>query len=129
MVSGERQAASSKPHVKLEAWKTAMDLVEEVYRIAGTFPTAEQFGLISQMRRAAVSIPSNLAEGAARESAREFAQFLSIAKGSISELDTQHQIAVRLGFMDSAESAVLMKLIERTSKLVTGLHRKVKEDA
>ena len=65
-----------------------MDLVEEVYRVTSTFPSQEQYGLVSQMRRAAVSIPGNLAEGADREGNREFARFLSIAQGSLSELDT-----------------------------------------
>jgi four helix bundle protein len=105
-----------------------MDLVEEVYRVTGTFPSRELFGLVSQMRRAAVSVPSNLAEGAARDSTREFAQFLSIAKGSVSELDTQFQLAVRLGFLDEADTK-LGGLIERTSKLVAGLPRKVKGDS
>lgn len=105
-----------------------MDLVEEVYRVTGTFPASEQFGLVSQMRRAAVSVPSNLAEGAARDSTREFAQFLSIAKGSVSELDTQFQLAVRLGFLRETDTK-LGGLIERTSKLAAGLHRKVKGDS
>jgi four helix bundle protein len=116
---------SGKPHTRLEAWKVAMDLVEEVYRISGTFPAGEQFGLVSQMRRAAVSVPSNLAEGAARSSAKEFAQFLSIAKGSLSELDTQHQIALRLGYINDKEGR-LADMLEGTSKLVGGLHSKVK---
>lgn len=105
-----------------------MDLVEAVYRTTATFPASERFGLISQMRRASVSIPSNLAEGAARDGAREFAHFLSIAKGSLSELDTQYQLAQRLGFVGHGQ-ADLAGLIEKVSKLVTGLHKKVKEEA
>ena len=128
MVSGERQAVSGKPHTRLDAWKSAMDLVEAVYRITSTFPASEQFGLVSQMRRASVSVPSNLAEGAARDGAREFAHFLSIAKGSLSELDTQHQLAQRLGFIKEGH-ADLAGLIEKVSKLVAGLHKKVKEGA
>jgi len=117
---------SGKPHERLEAWKSAMELVEVVYRITATFPAQEQYGLVSQMRRAAVSIPSNLAEGAARDGSREFARFLSIARGSLSELDTQHQIAIRLGFVRSDENR-LRPCLERTSKLVFGLHKKMKE--
>lgn len=128
MVSGERQAVSVKPHYKLDAWKFAMDLVEAVYRMTATFPASEQFGLVSQMRRASVSVPSNLAEGAARDGAREFAHFLSIAKGSLSELDTQYQLAQRLGFVGESH-ADLPGLLEKVSKLVSGLHRKVKEEA
>lgn len=128
MVSGERQAVSGKPHTRLEAWKFAMDMVEAVYRITAAFPASEQFGLVSQMRRASVSVPSNLAEGAARDGAREFAHFLSIAKGSLSELDTQYQLAQRLGFIKE-NHADLASLIEKVSKLVAGLHKKVKEGA
>ena len=126
MVSGDQQAVSGKPHTRLEAWKSAMDLVEGVYRITATFPASEQFGLISQMRRASISVPSNLAEGAARDGAREFVHFLSIAKGSLSELDTQYQLAQRLGFIKESH-ADLAGQIEKVSKLVTGLHKKVKE--
>ncbi len=127
-MSGDRQAVSGKPHTRLEAWKSAMDLVEGVYRITATFPASEQFGLVSQMRRASVSVPSNLAEGAARDGVREFAHFLSIAKGSLSELDTQYQLAQRLGFIKESHTD-LAGLIEKVSKLVTGLHKKVKEGA
>jgi len=117
---------SGKPHERLEAWKSAMELVEAVYRITATFPAQEQYGLVSQMRRAAISIPSNLAEGAARDGSREFARFLSIARGSLSELDTQYQISIRLGFVKPDQKQV-EPLLERTSKLVSGLHKKMKE--
>ena len=103
-----------------------MDLVEAIYRVTSTFPSQEQYGLVSQMRRAAVSVPSNLAEGAARDGSREFSRFLSIARGSLSELDTQHQIAIRLGYTKS-DLIQLEPLLERTSKLISGLHKKMKE--
>ncbi len=117
-----------KPHVKLDAWKFAMDLVEEVYRVTSVFPPQEQYGLVSQMRRAAVSIPNNLAEGAGRDGCREFAHFLSIARGSLSELDTQYRIAIRLGYIQPEQNNIEY-LAERTSKLVFGLHKKMKETA
>ena len=117
---------SGKPHERLEAWKSAMELVEVIYRVTSTFPPQEQYGLVSQMRRAAVSVPSNLAEGAARDGSREFARFLAIARGSLSELDTQYQIAIRLGFVKSDQNQI-EPLLERTSKLVSGLHKKMKE--
>ena len=117
---------SGKPHERLEAWKSAMELVELIYRVTASFPTHEQFGLVSQMRRAAISVPSNLAEGAARDGNREFSRFLSIARGSLSELDTQFQIAIRLGYVKPNQNQV-EPLLERTSKLVSGLHRKLKE--
>lgn len=117
---------SGKPHERLEAWKSAMELVETIYRVTAMFPSQEQFGLVSQMRRAAVSVPSNLAEGAARDGSREFVRFLSIARGSLSELDTQYQIAVRLGYA-KPDPIQLEPLLERTSKLISGLHKKMKE--
>lgn len=103
-----------------------MELVEVIYRVTAAFPSQEQFGLVSQMRRAAVSVPSNLAEGAARDGSREFVRFLSIARGSLSELDTQYQIAVRLGYT-KPDPIQLEPLLERTSKLISGLHKKMRE--
>ncbi len=103
-----------------------MDLVEETYRITEHFPAHEKFGLTSQMRRAAVSIPSNIAEGAARDSNKEFVRFLSISRGSLSELDTQKEIAVRIGLLDNKNTLKMEELLEHTSKLMTGLHKKVK---
>ncbi len=102
-----------------------MELVEEIYRVTAGFPSHEQFGLVSQMRRAAVSIPSNVAEGAGREGNREFSRFLSIARGSLSELDTQHQIAIRLGYVSSGKDQ-LEPLLDRVGKLLSGLHKKTK---
>ena len=79
-----------------------MSLVELVYRLSRSFPDSERFGLVSQARRSAVSIPSNIAEGAARRSTAEYLRFLSIARGSLSELDTQIQIATRLGYIEES---------------------------
>jgi four helix bundle protein len=75
-----------------------MGLVEDIYRLSSKFPASEMYGLTSQMRRAAVSVPSNIAEGAARESDKEFLHFLAIARGSLSELETQLQLSKRLGY-------------------------------
>ena len=104
--------SQKRPHERLDVWQDAMSLVEIVYRTTATFPDVERFGLISQMRRAAVSIPSNIAEGAARRSTAEYLRFLSIARGSLSELDTQFNIAVRLGF--ASPSAEVDELLHRT---------------
>ncbi|MEO0181112.1 MAG: four helix bundle protein [candidate division WOR-3 bacterium] len=102
---------------KLTLWQEAMNLVEGVYRITQGFPPEERFGLVIQMRRAAVSIASNIAEGASRGNKREFLQFLRIAKGSHAELETQIEIARRLGFLNDE----LSQGIERVGKILGGL--------
>ncbi len=118
-VGGESQ----RPHYNLEAWKGAMALVRSVYELTRKFPAEELYGLTSQMRCAAVSNPSNLAEGAARTGKKEFAQFLSIARGSLSELEMQLLISEDLGYV-SHEHGVF-KLADRVSKLITGLHKSI----
>ncbi|HEX5743792.1 MAG TPA: four helix bundle protein [Flavobacteriaceae bacterium] len=90
-------------HKELDGWKKSMDLVVIVYKLTNLFPESEKYGLTSQMRRAAVSIPSNIAEGAARKGDKEFIQFLYIAIGSLSEIETQYLIAIRLSFIDKNE--------------------------
>ena len=101
-----------RPHERLDVWQDSMSLVVAVYQMTGSFPEAERFGLVSQMRRAAVSIPSNIAEGAARRSTPDYLRFLAIARGSLSELDTQLNIAFRLGF--ATPSAETQELLHRT---------------
>jgi len=86
-----------RPHHKLDAWKQSIELVEDIYAITTVFPKSELYGLTSQLRRAAVSVPSNIAEGAGRNGTKEFAHFLSIAGGSLSEVETQLIIASKLG--------------------------------
>jgi len=88
-------------HRKLLAWQEAMNLVETVYRDTACLPAEERFGLAAQVRRAAISVPSNIAEGAARCSTRELLHFVSIACGSIAELETQLELAVRLGYLEA----------------------------
>ena len=83
----------------LDVWKLGIDLVVEIYQITARFPNDELFGLVSQMRRAAVSIPSNIAEGSGRRNTKEFIQFLYIAKGSLLELETHIEIARRLNYI------------------------------
>lgn len=103
-----------------------MDLVKTVYERTQGFPKDEKFGLTSQMRRAAVSIPSNLAEGAARNGVKEFSQFLGVAKGSLSELETQLLIASELGYL-AREDNVFEKL-EEVPRLIAGLHKSLKRE-
>ena len=91
-------------HKNLDVWKKSMDLVESIYKLTQAFPDSEKFGLTNQMRRAAVSVPSNIAEGAARKGDKELIQFLYIALGSIAELETQYSIALRLQFVNKDEN-------------------------
>ncbi len=99
-----------KSHKDLTVYQTSIDLVVDAYRISRNFPDAEKFGLTSQVRRAAVSIPSNIAEGAARNSKKEFSRFLYIALGSLAELETQLEIAKRLEFI-SDQTEIEKRLI------------------
>jgi len=110
-------------HRDLAAWQESMALAKTIYEITSGFPADERFGLVSQMRRCAVSIPSNLAEGAGRGGKKEFSHFLSIARGSLSELETQITLAAELGFMEADEN--LTALISRLFKLLHGLQRKL----
>ena len=110
-----------KPHKRLDVWKLSMELVPEVYRLTGKFPAEERYGLKAQLRRAAVSVPTNIAEGAARNTKREFANFLHMAQGSISELDTELEIAVVLGYVSRTELPSLTERMERIDKMLTGL--------
>ena len=112
----------SRPHQRLDAWKQAMRLVKATYLITQAFPPEERYGLTAQMRRAAVSIPSNLAEGAVR-SRKEFAQYVSISRGSLSELETQTIIARDLGYLSPQHEHFAN--LERLGQLLTGLHRSI----
>ena len=107
-----------KSHRDLDVWKEAMALVKEVYKLTASLPRSELYGLSAQLRRAAVSVPSNIAEGAARESRKEFAQFLYIALGSLSEVETQILLAKDLFGCDSG---ALEESLDRVRKMLIGL--------
>jgi four helix bundle protein len=115
-----------KPHKRLDAWKLGVELTIDIYRITKTFPDDERFGIISQMRRAAASIPNNIAEGAARQTKKEFINFLCIAQGSLSELDTHLEIAFRLGYLSAGARVEVEAKMLRIDKLVSGLIRSLK---
>ncbi len=108
-----------RKHHDLLAWQEAIKLVTAVYSLTKTFPREEQFGLTSQMRRAAVSVPSNIAEGAARGTEKEFSHFLILARGSLSELETQLTISRELGY--ASDTTEIDALLDRVFRLIAGL--------
>lgn len=114
-----------KPHKRLKAWQRSMDLVEEVYKATATFPKDEIYGLTSQMRRAVVSIPSNISEGAADRSADQFRNNLAIALGSLNELQTQIEIAKRLGYLNVEVYIRISNLADECAGLVYGLKKSI----
>jgi four helix bundle protein len=105
----------------LFVWQKAMDLVELVYRVTQSFPKEEIYGLTSQVRRAAVSVPSNIAEGQGRFSDQEFRRFLSISHGSLRELETQILIAARLSYMNESSKCEVLALASEVGRLTNGL--------
>ncbi len=98
-----------------------MDLASEVFVASAGFPKSEQYGLTSQIRRSAVSVPSNIAEGHARKSTREFLHFLSIALGSVAEVQTQAELARRFGYIDQAKSTALQNRTDEVARLINAL--------
>jgi len=117
-----------KPHKKLDAWNRAMELVKVIYALTTKFPKEEQYGLVSQMRRAAVSVVSNIAEGSARNSRPDYARFVNMAMGSISELDTQLDLAAELGFMSQNERKELDNLLIAVDRMLIGLWKYLRSD-
>ena len=111
---------------KLDVWNLSRKLTKNIYQISKKFPNEEKFGLVSQMRRAAVSVPSNISEGAARNSRKEFINFLHIAQGSVSELETQILISRNLGFIEPKKVEPLLQELDEISKMIIGLQRSLK---
>ena len=107
----------------LLVWGKGIQLVKEIYELTRPFPPEEKFGLVSQMRRAAVSIPSNIAEGQARKTTGEFIQFLSHAEGSLAELDTHLVLAVELGYSKTSQVASATELVSELKRMLNGLRR------
>ena len=110
-----------KHYAELIAWQKAMDFVESVYRSTVGFPKEEMFGLTCQVRRAAVSVPSNIAEGQGRRTTGEFLQFLSVARGPLQEAETQIQLAQRLGYLAEATKRDILNLSTEVGRLISGL--------
>lgn len=112
---------SAKNYRDLIAWQKGMDLVEQIYGVTKAFPKDEMYALTSQIRRAAVSIPSNIAEGEGRTSKKEFSNFLSIAYGSLREVETQVIISERLHYIDRVKTEELLLLCSEIGKIINGL--------
>src|SRR3990172_7143085 len=113
-------------HRDLLVWQKSMDLVVAIYRITQKLPSHEQFGLISQLRRAAVSIPSNIVEGYGRQSSGSYRQFLSVSRGSLLEVETQIEICVRLGYLTEEDTSGVLAGITELGKMLTSLISKIK---
>jgi len=116
-------AANARGYRDWLVWRKGIDLVKEIYRMTKPFPADERFGLISQMRRAAVSVPSNIAEGQARRTTGEFVQFLSQAEGSIAELDTLLILAEELGYAKATQVASAAELVSELRRMFNALRR------
>ncbi len=113
--------AEIKTHKDLLVWKKSLDLVEQIYKITKQFPKEELYGITNQMRRCAVSIPANIAEGSGRKNKAEFIQFLHIALGSASELETHLIISQRLGFLSINSYDEIMNALNEIIKMTCGL--------
>ena len=114
---------SFKSYQDLEVWKKGMILAREIYQITNEFPDDEKFGIVNQIRRAAVSIPSNIAEGHARSSTGEFMRFISIALGSVAELETQIIISEDIGYMKDDKKIYFLDLLDTIGKMLRGLYK------
>jgi len=117
----------NKPHKNLDVWQKSIALVQTIYDLTKHFPNHENFALTNQMRRAAISVPSNIAEGAARQTKKEFIQFLHVAQGSLSELDTHLEIAMSLGYTKELSGEGLLALMNDIDKMLTGLIKSLKK--
>ena len=108
---------------ELEVWQLGMDLAEECYRVTKGFPKEELFGMTGQIRRAVASIPANIAEGQGREHTKEFLHHLSVARGSLMELETHLTLSQRVGLLDQAKATPLLTQTERISRMFAGLRK------
>ncbi|RIK82646.1 MAG: four helix bundle protein [Planctomycetota bacterium] len=112
---------------ELIVWQKAMALAEATYRWASSLPKHELYGLTSQLQRSAVSVPANIAEGHGRGSTKEYLRFLSVARGSLSELETEFLLATRIGYGDTSAATTIAKQIEEVSRLLRGLQKALRQ--
>ena len=115
-----------KPHKKLDVWKKSMELVGQIYELTKSYPQSENYVLINQMRRAAISVSANISESAARNTKKEFIQFLHMAQGSLSELDTHLEISLALGYVKERSLRELSLLMNDVDKMLSGLINSLK---
>ena len=113
-----------RSHRELRVWQEAVELVSTIYRLTADFPHNERYGLTSQLRRAAVSVPANIAEGAARGT-KEYVYFLNICSGSLSELDTLLELAVRLSYVENANE--IQEQVDNVAGMIMGLSTSLKK--
>ena len=128
-MSGEWRVASGeiRHYRDLHVWQKSIVLVEQIYSASRSWPRDERFGLISQVRRASVSIPSNIAEGCSRRSTGSFLQFLSISRGSLAEVETQLILAERLGYLEPTTLTTLLNAADEISRMLASLIAKLEE--
>lgn len=116
-----------KPYKKLDVWKKSVGLVKQIYELTKSYPRNENYGLINQMRRSAISVPANISEGAARNTKKEIIQFLHMAQGSLSELDTHLEISLALGYVKEEALSDLSLLMTDVDKMLTGLIKSLRK--
>jgi|SRR5882724_2527967 len=116
-----------RPHERLEVWGRSVEFVVTIYKLTSSFPNEEKFGLTSQIRRAAVSVPANIAEGAGRKSGKEFSHFLSNAQGSASELATELLIAKKLGYLNEDGYQMGATELDNIGRIIVGLSRSIRD--
>jgi len=119
------EAKKSRSYRDLDVWNLSIDLVKEVYRLTNKFPASENFGLTNQIRRAAVSIPSNIAEGQGRNSTKEFRQFLAVAQGSVAELETHLIISQAIDYISQEEMDNFLSTLDRIRKMIKSLANRI----
>ncbi len=119
----------NKPHKQLNLWHESMDFVELMYEMTNNFPNHEKFGLISQIRRAAISVPANIAEGAARKNSKEFIQYLHISMGSCSELGTHLELVRRLGYISNEYWLKVDSFLNKIDRMLIGLRNLISTSA
>lgn len=115
-------------HKKFEVWKTSIEIIKEVYKLSGGFPPEEKYNLVSQIRRAALSISNNIAEGAARSSMREKKRFYEIARSSFVEVDNCLEVAIHLHLIKEEQTDIISTLMEKELKMLTSLIRKMSQN-